>query len=115
MIGSLSILDCAISEQCNVVVKEPEQWVVELCSQMLNDKVSENVYMISNKVCSSKFNLGFMEGVILNRNSAMRVQQPKMGLFNLGATCYINSTLQQLFMIPPFRRAILGLNLGLGP
>ena len=102
-----------------MVVKEPEQWVVELCSQMHNDKVSENVYMISNKVCSSKFNLGLlqgvMEGVTLNRNSAMRVQQPKMGLFNLGATCYINSTLQQLFMIPPFRRAILGLNLGLGP
>ena len=33
------------------------------------------------------------------------------GLVNLGATCYMNSVLQQLYMIPAFREGVLGLNL----
>ena len=38
-----------------------------------------------------------------------------MGLFNLGAICYINSTIQQLFMIKPFRDAILSSTLEVEP
>ena len=33
-----------------------------------------------------------------------------VGLANLGSTCYLNSFLQQLFMIPQFRNQIIGLN-----
>lgn len=47
-----------------------------------------------------------MEGVTINRNSQVR-KNPRMGLFNLGAICYVNATLQQLFMIQPFRKAII--------
>jgi len=33
-----------------------------------------------------------------------------IGLVNLGATCYMNSLFQQLYMIPEFRKGILELD-----
>ena len=38
-----------------------------------------------------------------------------VGLKNLGATCYLNSLTQQLFMIPEFRAAVLALPIALPP
>jgi len=40
---------------------------------------------------------------------------PYVGLNNMGATCYINSTLQQLFMIPHFRKHLLEIELNTEP
>jgi ubiquitin C-terminal hydrolase len=37
-----------------------------------------------------------------------------VGLVNLGATCYVNSVVQQLFMLTNLRNTILGLNLTAG-
>jgi hypothetical protein len=37
---------------------------------------------------------------------------PYRGIRNLGATCYMNATVQQLFMIPPFRYFVLGADFG---
>ena len=51
----------------------------------------------------------FLEGLV-NPNSsqhAMRAASGYVGLRNFGCTCYMNSLIQQLFMIPEFRAGIL--------
>ena len=44
--------------------------------------------------------------IFFNNMRAMRHQR-FIGLTNLGATCYMNSILQQIFMIPAFRYNLL--------
>lgn len=46
--------------------------------------------------------------VSLQRNSQSRNDR-HMGLFNLGCICYINSIMQQLHMIAPFRQGLLNI------
>jgi len=45
--------------------------------------------------------------ILANRNTASRSTSGYVGLQNQGATCYMNSTMQQLYLIEPFRRGIL--------
>ena len=46
----------------------------------------------------------------LDNNKRIKKSTPYVGLRNLGALCYINSTIQQLFWIPKFRHSILSAN-----
>ena len=41
-----------------------------------------------------------------------RAESGYSGLVNFGCTCYVNSMLQQLFMVPAFRNTILALDVG---
>ena len=47
-----------------------------------------------------------LENLQLSRNSSVR-GKVKMGMMNLGCICYINSVIQQLEMIEPFRTGII--------
>lgn len=47
-----------------------------------------------------------MKGLNLSKNSSKR-NGNKMGMLNLGSTCYINSVIQQLEHIIPFRKGII--------
>ena len=51
----------------------------------------------------------FLEGLVnpSSREHAMRASSGYVGLRNFGCTCYMNSLIQQLFMLPDFRAGIL--------
>ena len=47
-----------------------------------------------------------MDNLTLSRNSGSKGNN-KMGMLNLGCVCYINSVIQQLEQIDPFRNGII--------
>lgn len=104
------ILDSMKVYQPDLEISNAENWLTSLLSEPHSNSTRAILYRISNKLCSVDFNLKLlsklMEGVTIHRNSKLR-DQSHMGLFNLGCICYINSTIQQLFMIEPFRNAII--------
>lgn len=55
-----------------------------------------------------------MNNVKLSRNSKLRGRD-KMGILNLGCICYINSVIQQLEMIEPFRVGIISTEISTDP
>jgi ubiquitin C-terminal hydrolase len=66
---------------------------------------------MTNNICDIEYSLQLMikimEQTNLKRNSIHRGKK-KMGIMNLGCICYINAVLQQLEMIEPFRKGIIG-------
>jgi ubiquitin C-terminal hydrolase len=81
---------------------------------MLENNSSEDIrlvlYRMSSSLCDFQANLriirNVMDGLKLSKNSTQR-KGKKMGMVNLGCTCYINSVIQQLQNIPPFRNGII--------
>ncbi|KAJ5078220.1 ubiquitin carboxyl-terminal hydrolase faf-y-related [Anaeramoeba ignava] len=47
----------------------------------------------------------------LKSKNKIKSKRQYSGLTNIGATCYMNSTLQQLFMIPEFRNKIISIDI----
>ena len=90
----------------------PDNFIKLLNQKCYNNQTRNALYQISNKICDVEYNLNVlkevMNGIKVSKNSIVRGQK-HMGLFNLGCICYINSTIQQLFMIEAFRHAIISI------
>ena len=64
--------------------------------------------MTSNTFLKSKLDSIDEKIQQIERGERIRRQHKYLGLGNQGATCYLNSAIQTLFMTPEFRRNIYG-------
>ena len=89
--------------------------VARLCSprHVIGDKdiISANKFRRSHHTSSTVATAGASTAstTYIDYNGS-RSSSGYVGLKNMCCTCYMNSTMQNLFMILPFRRAILGIN-----
>ena len=80
-----------------------------MLEKTISPKSREILYSILIKVEPKKFAeycKHMLETVLPSQECEVRTQY--LGLKNMGATCYMNSILQQFFMVEKFRWLILG-------
>ena len=97
--------------------KEIPKEIKEVCSQYLIDnfKLSFDEKIINKlikviKVLSSDKSYEVEDAIKKHESTPSFKKHNHVGLKNLGCICYMNSILQQVYMVPTFRYAIMGYN-----
>ena len=105
-----------LNKKCNfILINEPSTHIEKLyfqtISELYNDislnalEEDENIYTLDIKVIVFKISVDI--------GSISSVISPYSGLINEGSTCYLNSLVQMLYMIPLFSKHILSYRSGI--
>ena len=101
----------------NIENKEIPKEIKEICSQYLieilkcssNENILTKIISIIKTFGSDKSEKQEEENLIQKQKSPPSFKKyDHVGLKNLGCICYMNSILQQVYMVPTFRYAIMG-------
>ena len=112
-------LDKIKQPETNSTKKEIPHEIKEICSQYLiecfrfssNEKIINKILSIIKIFSSEKTDEQKNEELIRkNKSPPSFKKHGYVGLKNLGCICYMNSILQQVYMVPTFRYAIMGFN-----
>ena len=80
--------------------------LISLCSDM-NDHLFKVVEYLKKPLLSNFWRTQNFSDWFIHPTMAERSKSGFVGLKNLGCTCYMNSLIQQFYMIPDFRETIL--------
>ena len=112
-------LDDIKQPDTNSTKKEIPKEIKEICSQYLiecfrfssNENILNKILSIIKIFSSEKTDEQKSEDLMKkNKSPPSFKKHGHVGLKNLGCICYMNSILQQVYMVPTFRYAIMGFN-----
>ena len=111
-------LDNILQTDINSTKKEIPKEIKEICSQYLiecfrfssDEKILNKILSIIKTFSSEKNGDQKEELIKKNKSPPSFKKHGHVGLKNLGCICYMNSILQQVYMVPTFRYAIMGVD-----
>ena len=110
-------LETLKQKKSNIEKKEIPKEIEEICSQYLlsilkssqNENILNKILSIIKTFSSDKSEEQKEENILKKHKSPPSFKKhDHVGLKNLGCICYMNSILQQVYMVPTFRYAIMG-------
>ena len=107
---NLDLIKQEKSPKANIINKEIKDtcnaYLIECFKSSQNKKIIHELYSIIQLLNSKKKN---NEDNKENGNSSISTKNfDHVGLKNIGCICYMNSIMQQMYMVPTFRYAIMG-------
>ena len=99
--SSKTIISQEIKDICN-------DYLIESFKSSNDSKIIQDLSSIINLLSNKKNNENQENGQIQTHSSISTKNFEHVGLKNIGCICYMNSIMQQIYMIPTFRYAIMG-------
>ena len=98
-------LKITISKEIKDICNE---YLIESFKSSKDSKIIQELSSIINLLTKKKNNENQENGQIKMHSSISTKNYEHVGLKNIGCICYMNSIMQQIYMIPTFRYAIMG-------